>query len=1315
MTMVRNPETEPKAGIVGDTPGGEPIGTLDHDERVGEAIEAYLALAEGGNPPDPEAFAARYPDLSDDLLAALEGLALVRGLVGAPDGGGPGGRLETGRRVAGYRIVRELGRGGMGVVYEAVHVGLDRPVALKVLGTHAAPDSNGRRRFLNEARTAAGLHHTHIVPVFDVGQVGGLCYYAMQRIEGSGLDRVVRHLRSDRPTAAGSLPGAGSSLRSWTRLKGRSKLSRSRPEQALSPIRGSESETGTWHGRSGTRGLIVSDGESSLVAAPRSRHREDEPPPFDPPRGTAYYRWVAEIGRAAAEALGHAHQRGVIHRDVKPSNLLVDGRGFVWVGDFGLARRLADPGMTQHDSLLGTPRYMSPEQARPGPIDGRSDLFSLGATLFELLTLRPPFEGRSAAELVEQIAGQEPPSPRQFDPRIPRDLETIILKLLAKRPGDRYATAGALSDDLTRFLNYEPVKARRISPLGRVWRFSRRHPSVSIVSTAATVAILAVSTYSYLRVLHERDEAEKARDIAKAAQSTSEKAMGETKTANLALRAEMRNRLLHSATVTRFSTVPDRRTAGLGLIKDAAGLGPDPELRLKLRNEAIEFLVMRDVEARAPFPTGRARGIAFGPQGARLAAITPPDDGGWGASIEIWDVARRARLFEHGVQSEVGGSARREERGQGGRNGGGGPNGGPRPGRGPIAFSATDESLAVAAPDFQGVRLFDPLTATRQSALKMPGHRIFGVVLVPPSGQRMLTLEFSPTTPKPSTPLPPNPPDAMEVNLWDTSKIVAPLATLMRLEADPNASGRTFPLVSVSPDGKTVAVASALKKDLTLYSADTGQALGTVDTQIELTSLALGPDNLLATAGGGEVRLFDIESKLALSSFSPNKSSVTLLRFSPQGSLLAVVGFGGRDVELWDTAAHAVVAILPTPDRLDDIAFSPDGRTLAASSVTGGVSVWEVVEPEVRVRFAGFDGPTRSLAFRPDGLLALGLWKGTMRFWNAGRPVNAGSSPNQTEGIDRPASASATAPADGAKEEPPVRDRAALLAFDDRGRMITLEQDALRVLDAPPRCMHSSLVPLPESKVMAIAPLLASSADGRTMALARGSQVVLWHPGQNAPPVVVKPPPAPARSQRPPGGPRSGGGGANRPGPVMTSWSAIAVSPEGDRLYLSTRMGEIQGWAFENGEGGTGAKSARRLTLPDLPPDGTCLALSVDGRWLAIGNRLGSVTVIDTTTNRTRLKLPGSPGGTEGSVSALAFSPDGKELAVGSEQGPIGLWVLDDPTAPLVRLPGHRGKVTSLAFDAQGHHLASAVSDKTVDVWDLEHLGEAFERLGLAW
>src|SRR3954468_3484832 len=201
MAMVRRAETDP----------------IDRDERLGEAIEAFLALAEEGRAPDPEQFAARYPDLGADLREALEGLALVQGLVGDPNG--PGHGLESGRRIAGYRIVRELGRGGMGIVYEAVHVGLDRPVALKVLGSHAAPDSSGRRRFLNEARIAAKLHHTHIVPVFDVGRVGALCSYAMQRIGGSGLDRVVRFLRRDRATGAGS--GYGSSGVSGVSLWGR--------------------------------------------------------------------------------------------------------------------------------------------------------------------------------------------------------------------------------------------------------------------------------------------------------------------------------------------------------------------------------------------------------------------------------------------------------------------------------------------------------------------------------------------------------------------------------------------------------------------------------------------------------------------------------------------------------------------------------------------------------------------------------------------------------------------------------------------------------------------------------------------------------------------------------------------------------------------------------------------------------------------------------------------------------------------------------------------------------------------------------------
>ncbi|HEY1786248.1 MAG TPA: protein kinase, partial [Pirellulales bacterium] len=394
----------------------------DDDERVGEAIEAYLALAEQGSAPDIEEFAARYPELKDDVRAGLEGLELVHGLLGlgsaqgSRSGRGPvtDHRIESGHRIAGYRVVRELGRGGMGTVYEAVHVGLDRPVALKVLGIHAAPDTSARRRFLNEARTAAGLHHTHIVPVFDVGQVGGLCYYAMQRIEGSGLDCVVRHLRRSRPPlpGGGGGPASGrfiahdtqgnssfSSINArlgglWARVSSRwpgkrrtengigtdgaavAALTRSFPpvqpgsiDSVLSRSAPGDSTASWSHGSRQTRidgarftsdlagSAIVADSQGVLPALdPASRVRGDQPVPFDPPRGSAYFRWVAGVGLQAADALAHAHLQGVIHRDVKPSNLLIDGKGNIWVTDFGLARRLADPGLTHHDSLLGTPR-----------------------------------------------------------------------------------------------------------------------------------------------------------------------------------------------------------------------------------------------------------------------------------------------------------------------------------------------------------------------------------------------------------------------------------------------------------------------------------------------------------------------------------------------------------------------------------------------------------------------------------------------------------------------------------------------------------------------------------------------------------------------------------------------------------------------------------------------------------------------------------------------------------------------------------------------------------------------------------------------
>ncbi len=672
---------------------------IDHDEQVGEAIEAYLSLIEQGEVPDPEQFAAKYPALEGDVLAALHGLELVNGLVGHLPGGStsgsagrPGGArrsLESGRKIAGYRIVRELGRGGMGTVYEALHISLDRPVALKVLGSHAAPDSSARRRFLNEARTAARLHHTNIVPVFDVGQVGGLCYYAMQRIEGTGLDQVLKKQRRTRSQIRSPLAGSAQSRDElggsraaapplsqsnsshssrlgnlWFRVSagwlkrpnysspnplenGKAEVavaeaapnlripprgpSTDRTNQSLDPA---EEITGSWGNpsskvarpspRQGTPApsnpLALSLSSSTQGGEFLPGHRKDsrDDASFTPPRGSAYYRWIAEVGLQAAEALAHAHHQGVIHRDVKPSNLLIDVKGTVWVTDFGLARRLADPGLTQHDSLLGTPRYMSPEQARPGPIDGRTDIFSLGGTLYELLTLRPAFDGKSAAELVEQIATLAPPAPRSIDPRIPRDLETIVLKMLAKRPADRYSSAASLAEDLARFLNHEPVKARRISPLGKLWRVTRRHPEITGVSTAAAT-ILAIATYAHVRVAT---------------------ALSKELNTNQLYRAQLRANYLHAATRIRQSPgIPERRATGLAQIREAAALAPEPDLKQKLRDEVLELLILRDVEAKANLETDRTRSVLYGNGGNHLAVLSED-----GRELGIWNISQGQRL-----------------------------------------------------------------------------------------------------------------------------------------------------------------------------------------------------------------------------------------------------------------------------------------------------------------------------------------------------------------------------------------------------------------------------------------------------------------------------------------------------------------------------------------------------------------------------------------------------------------------------------------------------------------------------------------------
>jgi serine/threonine protein kinase len=356
-----------------------------------------------------------------------------------------------------FRLVREIGRGGMGVVYEAVQEPLGRPVALKILPAIGRRSDQAVERFHREAQLAARLHHTHIVPVFAVGEHLGLHYFAMQYIRGQSLDQWLHALRANRRSDDTTL-----------------ETTRESTTAQLSPQPSADEAT-----------------------PPNATAEGAEPNCCDlpSPGSVDYFRHMARIGMQAARALHYAHGQGILHRDIKPGNLLLDERGDVWLTDFGLARADQSDDLTRTGEVPGTLRFLAPERLQ-GQADARSDVYSLGLTLYEAATLQPAFGQGERAQLLDQIVHQAPRWPREIEPRIPPDLETIILKCVAKSPELRYPNAGELAEDLQRFLAGEPICARRASLVERWWRWSRRNRPLAAALAGAALLLVIASTIS---------------------------------------------------------------------------------------------------------------------------------------------------------------------------------------------------------------------------------------------------------------------------------------------------------------------------------------------------------------------------------------------------------------------------------------------------------------------------------------------------------------------------------------------------------------------------------------------------------------------------------------------------------------------------------------------------------------------------------------------------------------------------------------------------------------------------------------------------
>ena len=418
------------------------------EERLAKIIAEFADRVNAGEAIDAQDILIAHPDLAHDLAPALDALDALK----------PSAIEEPLGTFGDYTLRRRIGRGGMGVVYDAWEKSMNRQVALKVLPAGVAADNKSFARFVREAQVSGNLHHPNVVPVYGMGVKERTPYYAMEYVEGETLGQIL--------SQRGNVPGTDSMERVRTQII--SLLCRNKMASEATV--------------SGMGRTIGDSAERPSVETDDSR--------------VAYCTRLAAAFANVADGLEHAHSKGVIHRDIKPSNLMLDYAGRLRILDFGLARLEGQDALTMTGDFLGTPLYMSPEQARRRKIavDHRTDVYSLGATMYEMFVFQPPFRGDDPHDTLTRIIESDPQSLREFDAAIPRELETIVLKCLRKEPGDRYETAAALAQDLRRFVRGEAIEARpqpaweKLSR--RLWRSKMR-----ITVTATILAFLSIVSY----------------------------------------------------------------------------------------------------------------------------------------------------------------------------------------------------------------------------------------------------------------------------------------------------------------------------------------------------------------------------------------------------------------------------------------------------------------------------------------------------------------------------------------------------------------------------------------------------------------------------------------------------------------------------------------------------------------------------------------------------------------------------------------------------------------------------------------------------
>jgi eukaryotic-like serine/threonine-protein kinase len=1196
--------------------------------------EEFVGRHRRGELPALAEYVEAYPELADQIQELFPALLLLERVKPAEDNLAP--NPPDGRPVqhlpppsigqlGDFRLLRVIGRGGMGVVYEAIQESLGRHVALKVLPPHGRLDATQLGRFRREARAAAGLHHTNIVPVFAVGEQDGVPYYAMQFIRGQGIDAILDELKRLRHPGA----VAGGERRRPSHLENPGQSACITVSRVLSKPR----EDGAAVTAAITQALL--SGRFAVSA----RRQPDKPPndtisTVDPNApadtvtadvveivsddamaqltpehsglisqpGATYFRTIARIGAQTADALAYAHAQGICHRDIKPSNLLLDARGIVWVADFGLAKAEngEGEGLTHTGDIVGTLRYMAPERFN-GWADARSDIYALGVTLYEMLTLRPAFDETDRLKLIDRISNGAVPGPRSIDPRIPVDLETIVMKAMARESGERYISAAVLAEDLERFLADRTILARRSSTRERAWRWCRRNPAVTaLAGLAATLVVLVaiVSSVAALVSIRQLDRTMKAE-----------------RTTRLALGNSL---IAEGAALQRTGMIGQRFDSLDRLAQAAKVLGGDREGRDRLpeiRNHAITALELTDMRVLWQRNCGDVYSFSVD------------------AALERYAVAERSgtvvvhRLDDHREIVRL-----------------------PAPEKGRFwhaeaLFSPDGELLVAVYVGAGGVDLLQVWHAGRRELLaslsSRGGEGFYGGVFSPDSRRFVFC-----------------PPEG-GIAVWSRGE--RRVVRRLPLDFAPH-------YLALDPDGQRLAVNNAeTPARVAILELESGSVLADWKSQVGNQNLAWSADGQLLALGtdaaDSRVYVWNVRRRELASVLQGHTSYIINARFAHKGHLLATTSWEGM-TRLWDAASGKFLATAPgmeiafAPDdhrlafrdglnvgvlevasgdecrtlhpamlgnrgeRRDATqvfsgAFSPDGRLLATGD-GDGVRLWASdTGSEVAHLKAG---PCASVQFHPDGhsLITCGNW-GLYRWPICPDPEHGGDA--AVVGPPELLRESTGHPWNGATWLPDHR----TLAMIDNSQTRVLLVDSSSPL---PAWSRAAVLDSGENRPMVS---VAVSPDGRWLAVGgwKEAGVRVWNLRER-------------RLER-----------FLRPDDPVTEMSfLVSFSPDSRWLISSTAVSPSHRYHFwRTGTWDLGRRiDQERHGVAFYPP-----VFTGDGRLMALGITPDQALVADAATGREVARLttlqPVTP-------TPLAFSPDGTKLVAATTQKTVLVWDL---------------------------------------------------------